>query len=66
MYINDNEITICGSYNNPFTHEPAIRAIASGRINVKALISHKFSLDEYKTAFDMFGKPGTAKLLICP
>ncbi len=66
MYISDNEITICGSYNNPFTHEPAIRAIASGRINAEKLISHRFSIDEGKEAFAKFGKQDTLKLLICP
>jgi threonine dehydrogenase-like Zn-dependent dehydrogenase len=65
-YINDNEITICGSYNNPFTHFPSIQAISGGRLKVKELISHRFSLDEYKEAFDLFGKEGTLKLLIVP
>lgn len=65
-YINDNEITICGSYNNPVTHYPGIQAIAAGRLHVKELISHRFSLDEYQEAFDTFGKEGTLKLLIKP
>jgi len=66
IYINDNEITICGSYNNPFTHQPTIKAIASGRLHVKELISHEFSLDQYQEAFDTFGKPGTVKIMIKP
>jgi len=66
MYINDNEITICGSYNNPFTHDPAIQAIASGRINVKKLISHRFSIEEGMEAFAKFGQPDALKILVCP
>lgn len=65
-YINDNEITICGSYNNPYTHFPSIQAIASGRIHVTPLISHRFSLSEYKEAFEMFGSAGSLKILIIP
>ena len=65
-YINDNEITICGSYNNPFTQFPSIQAISSGRINVKPLISHRYKLDEYKEAFDVFGSEGSLKIMIIP
>lgn len=63
-YVNDNEITICGSYNNPFTHQPTIQSIAGGRLHVKELISHRFTLDQYQEAFDTFGTEGTLKLLI--
>jgi 2-desacetyl-2-hydroxyethyl bacteriochlorophyllide A dehydrogenase len=65
-YINDNEITICGSLNNPYTSYPAIQAIASGRIQVKPLISHEFSLEQYEEAFGLFGSAGSMKILIKP
>lgn len=65
-YINDNEITICGSYNNPYTHAPSIKAIAGGRVKVAPLISHRYSLEEYAEAFAMFGSAGSLKILITP
>lgn len=65
-YINDNEITICGSYNNPYTSYPAIRMIASGHVRVKPLISHEFKLDQYREAFDLFGSPGSMKIMFKP
>jgi len=65
-YINDNELTICGSYNNPVTQYPSIQAIASGRLRVKELISHYFKLEEYREAFEVFGSEGTTKLVIKP
>jgi 2-desacetyl-2-hydroxyethyl bacteriochlorophyllide A dehydrogenase len=65
-YLNDNEITLCGSYNNPHTHAAAIAAIGSRRVRVQPLISHRFSLDQYAEAFDRFGKLGSMKIVICP
>ena len=65
-YINDNEITICGSYNNPYTSYPAIRMISSGHVQVKPLISHEFKLEQYREAFDLFGSPGSMKILFKP
>lgn len=65
-YVNDNEITICGSYNNPYTQSSSIQAIAAGRLNVKALISHRFRLDDYKNAFESFGTEGTLKIVMTP
>ena len=65
-YMNDYEITLRGSYNNPYTHLDSIRAIASKRINVKTLISHHFSLDQYVDAFSTFGSPDSLKIIINP
>jgi threonine dehydrogenase-like Zn-dependent dehydrogenase len=60
------EVTIRGSFVNPHTHSRAIGLLASGRINVEPLISHRLRLDEFGKALDMFGKPGVAKILVSP
>lgn len=65
-YINSNEITICGSYNNPYTNGPAIDLISSGRINVDALITHKFGIVDFQKGLDTFGTSDALKVVIVP
>jgi len=62
------EITIKLSRENPFTFEKAITTIESGKVNVKALISHVFSLEEILEGFESFKKEPekTVKVLIKP
>ncbi len=64
--INHNEVSIIGSTNNPFCHERAIRLIASKKVSLKYLITHRFELDRIKEAFNIFGKSDTLKILITP
>jgi len=65
-YINDREITLCGSYDYINSHKPAIELIAAGRLEVKSLISHVFSLEEYERAFAAFGTKDSMKIVIAP
>lgn len=65
-YLNNNEITVCGSFNNPFTSHAAISVIMSGSIDVQSIISHVFPLSKYEEAFSMFGKDQAMKILILP
>lgn len=44
------ELTIKGSFINPFTHEEAISLIAKKVVEVRLLISHRFSIDELPAA----------------
>jgi len=44
------EITILGSFINPYSMDAAISLIASRRVDVKGLISHVISLDEVEKA----------------
>ena len=54
-YINDREITLCGSYDYIQLHQAAIDLIAAGRLRVQPLISHTFPLTAYEQAFATFG-----------
>lgn len=50
FYIYENEITLKGSFVNPYTMERAIRLLAEDRIRVGELITHRFGLNEFDEA----------------
>ena len=59
-----NEITLVGSRCGRF--EPAIRLLASGKVNVANLISDEFSLDNAPEAFARAATKGVLKVLLRP
>ncbi|RLG85184.1 MAG: alcohol dehydrogenase [Thermoprotei archaeon] len=63
-----DEITIYGSRGNPNASDEAINLIASGKINVKKLITHVFPLDEFAKALETFVKrlEGAIKVIVKP
>ncbi|MDO8585908.1 MAG: zinc-dependent alcohol dehydrogenase family protein [Armatimonadota bacterium] len=60
------ELTIRGSFINPFTHARAVSLLAGGRVKVDKLISHRLRLDEFGQALSLAGTPEAAKILIEP
>ena len=62
--INENELSIRGSYNNPFATARAVAMLASGAVRVRGLISHRLPLKQYPEAFRLFGGPDTMKLMV--
>lgn len=48
------EITISGSFVNPFTTGKAVSLLESGKIKVKELITHRFSLDQFSQAIKTY------------
>jgi L-iditol 2-dehydrogenase len=42
------EITIVGSWINPYTYERAMQMLSSGKISVNHLITHELTLEEYE------------------
>jgi L-iditol 2-dehydrogenase len=66
FWVNDNEITIRGSYNNPSTHSRAIDLLASGRINAAAVVTHRFALTDAQEAFRCTGSSESLKVVITP
>jgi len=62
----ENELTVKGSHNNPYTAPKAARLISSGKISVSHLISHRIPLDRIEEAFDLFGREGVDKIVITP
>jgi 2-desacetyl-2-hydroxyethyl bacteriochlorophyllide A dehydrogenase len=63
-YINDAEISVRGSFNNPFTTARAVRLLGSEKIRTDNLISHHIEIDNYLEVFNIFGGPDTLKLVV--
>jgi len=59
-----NEITLVGSRCGRF--EPAIRLLASGKVDVAAMISDEFPLDRAPEAFERAATSGVLKVLLRP
>jgi L-iditol 2-dehydrogenase len=64
--INENELSIYGSFNNPYTTATATRLINAGIIKIHPIISHQIALKDIKEAFKLFGKEGSNKIIIIP
>lgn len=59
-----DEITLLGSRCGPF--EPALQALAAGKIKVKPLIHSTYSLDDAPLAMLKAASPGVFKVLLTP
>ncbi len=57
-----DEIRVQGSRCGPFA--PALRALSQKLVDVRPLISERFSLDDGLAAFDCATKPGVLKVLV--
>lgn len=64
MEILQNEITIKGSFLNPFTYSRSIDILSNNKIKVKQLITHRFKLNEIEKAYKIFPKGEAIKILI--
>jgi L-iditol 2-dehydrogenase len=65
-YVNDAEIKISGSFNNPFATARAVKMLETKKVRVDNLISHQIGLKDYLDVFKIFGGPGTLKLMVYP
>jgi len=62
----DKEIDIVGSFRYRNSYAKALELVASGRVSVKELVTHRFSLDQIQEAFETAesGKGGAIKCCI--
>ena len=58
------ELTIKGSFINPFTHEEAISLIAKKVVDVESLISHRFSIEKLPGAMASYSDLKVSKGII--
>lgn len=67
-YIVHNEILVTGSRADPNTMWKAMGMMASGALNVKDLITHRFPIERYEEALDVFihRKDNAVKVVIEP
>jgi L-iditol 2-dehydrogenase len=66
FWVNDNEITIRGSYNNPNTMARAVDLLVSGRLDADAVVTHHYPLAQAQEAFRASGSSETLKVVIDP
>ena len=64
--VNEDELRIVGSLNNPNTHQRAIDLLASRRIVLDGVITHRLGLAELGSAMDRANFPGAGKITIDP
>jgi 2-desacetyl-2-hydroxyethyl bacteriochlorophyllide A dehydrogenase len=64
--INEDELRIAGSLNNPHTHQRAIDLVASGRLDLSEIITDLIELDELERAMDVRNFPTAGKILVVP
>jgi 2-desacetyl-2-hydroxyethyl bacteriochlorophyllide A dehydrogenase len=62
--INENELRLLGSYNNPFATARAVDLLAGGAVRVAGLVSHRLALKDYLEVFRLFGGADTMKLMV--
>ncbi len=61
------ELNIHGAHLSPYRYPLAIDYIASGKVNVEALISHRFALADYLKAIETaHSAKGSSKVLLIP
>ena len=66
FHINEHEITVVGSLNNPHTHQRAIDLIASGRVDIASIVTHELPLADLPKALEPGHFPTAGKILIRP
>ncbi len=62
--INENEIKVTGSFNNPHTTTQAVRLLGERKVRVDNLISLRIPLGRYNDVWTYWGGPETVKLLV--
>jgi len=62
------ELTIIGSWVNPYTYPRAIQLLSSGKVKVDHLITHRYKIDEIDKGFKlMYDRPeGFIKAMFTP
>lgn len=66
FWVNDSEVTIRGSYNNPFTHSIAVNLVSAGRVNVDSMVTDRIPLARLHDAMDLSNFPEAMKVMIMP
>lgn len=60
------ELTIMGSFVNPFTHSRAVQLLSEGVVNVENLVSHRFPVEDFAEALETARRPDAVKVVVCP
>lgn len=60
------ELSIFGSFVNPFTHARAISALASGRVKPEAFVTHRFRVEQFEDALRASRSRDAVKVVVQP
>lgn len=60
------ELTIRGSYTNPYVMERSLALLASGCINWETIVTHRYSLDEFDQAWEAHREGAGLKISVQP
>jgi len=60
------ELTLVGSFVNPFTHQRAIEALAAGHVKPERIVSHWFPVEKTADALQVSRSPEALKVLVQP
>lgn len=62
------QLTVHGVENNPYVWEPLTHLVASGRVNLKDMVTHTFPLDRIEDAFALLEDPNEdpIKIVVYP
>ena len=62
--INEDELRVVGSLNNPATHSRALELLSSGRVSVDGMVTHHVALEDVERAMDLTNFVGPGKIMI--
>ena len=62
------QLEIYGAVGNPFVWEPLLQMVSAGRINLRDMVTHTFSLDDIESAFRLIAdkKENPIKAVVYP
>lgn len=60
------ELTVRGSFVNPFTHSRAVEVVAAGLVEIVSLITHRYSLDDVAEALQTAQSAASVKVVFLP
>jgi threonine dehydrogenase-like Zn-dependent dehydrogenase len=60
------ELTIRGSYTNPYVMQRSLALLASGRLNWETIVTHRYSLDDFDQAWEAHREGAGLKVSVQP
>jgi L-iditol 2-dehydrogenase len=65
-HIQNNEIWVTGVFRYANTWPTGIELVSSGKVNLDALVTHTFGLDQVEEALNAGKQPGSMKVIVLP
>lgn len=62
--INEDELRVVGSLNNPSTHARALELLATSRVNIEGMVTHRLGLEDLELAMNLDNFVAAGKITI--